>query len=169
MDAYQILYDRIFALESLQCKECTAIAAVPEWWQVRLEGQRPQLVLQFAELRDDGSKGSPKYAFTIPHYIGNKEPEISPVSSYQKGSTEGILTLKDNSKVIVNAISKDACLRVIAESKLVIDPVMLEGSFIKVGDRRGQALSEINVVPRMCKYFSTGLKNTTPEWSAIFT
>jgi hypothetical protein len=43
------------------------IAVIPEWWQVRAF-QRPQLVIQYAELLGDNKLGRSRWSVTIPHY-----------------------------------------------------------------------------------------------------
>jgi hypothetical protein len=151
----------------MQCNPIDAVASVPDWWQVRIEGKRPQLVIHFAEKRMDGKLGSAMYVVTIPHPSPIK-PLYSPISSFTKGNIEGILTLNDNSKLIVNGLNELEVGRVIEEAILTIDPKRLLGSFSKVGTRRGQALKQIKVYPRYCRYFSTGYRNMKPDWTVYF-
>ncbi|WP_375511421.1 hypothetical protein [uncultured Nostoc sp.] len=145
-----------------------AVAAVPEWWQVRPEGKRPQLILLCGKKHDNGNVGYLVYPITIPHPIINRRA-TSPIPDYKKGNIEAILTLKDNSKVIVNTHDNDTANSLIEAIKLLIDPAYLEGSFTKVGLRKGQSLLAITVAAKKARYFSQGLKNTKPDWIDKYT
>ncbi|MEH2197809.1 hypothetical protein [Nostoc sp.] len=145
-----------------------AIAAVPEWWQIRPEAKRPQLILLCGQKNDSGSVGYLVYPITVPHPKINRG-KISPIPDYKKGNTEAILTLKDNSKVIVNTHDNETANSLIEAIKLIIDPAYLEGSFTKIGLRKGQTLLEITVAAREARYFSQGLKNTKPDWIDKYT
>jgi hypothetical protein len=160
---------RMLADEKKHACDNPAIAAIPEWWQVRLGANYPQLVLQFGQDLGNGKRGAPDSVLTIPHF----NPAISlvsgcPIQGFSKGNWEGILTLADNSKVIVNAITADEAERVIELAKGMILPSMLVGSFLKLGQRKGQALRQITVKARIAKYFATGQKNMKPNWVRYF-
>jgi hypothetical protein len=159
-------FKAVAKLATEQCEK-EAIAAVPEWWQVRIEAARPQLVLLFGKLLPDGRVERAKYALTLPHYSGSRT-NIPPIGRYQKGQSEGILTLNDNSKVVVNAVSESEANRVLFQAKQALDPKYLEGSFIKIGPRRGQTIAAITVVPLYGKFFPTGLRDTKPAWTAYY-
>ena len=146
-----------------------AIAAVPEWWQVRLGADRPQLVIQFGHDLGNGKIDSPCYPLSIPHVNISAVGSRSPISPYTKGQWEAILTLADNSKVIVNAVNAAEAESVINQAKAIITPSALVGSFIKIGQRKGQALSTIRVIAKIAKYFPTGQKNMKPEWVRYYT
>jgi hypothetical protein len=139
------------------------VAVVPEWWQVRVF-QRPQLVIQYAELLDNGKLGSSRWSVTIPHY--NKPKTSKPqFPRYEKGNFEGILVLSDNSKIIINAKNKTECQRVINALKAFVNPKYLKDARPpKIGERPG-TYKRVNVVPVRCHYFSTGQQNTLPNWS----
>ncbi|GAX46293.1 hypothetical protein NIES4075_73140 [Tolypothrix sp. NIES-4075] len=160
-------FARIAKLEALQC-ENNCIATVPEWWQIRPEAQRPQLIAIFVERKPDKSLGNDYYSLTIPHPNSNTAPNKAPLSSYKKGSCEGILTLKDNSKVIVNAFDKEAVQKVLEEISKLIDPKMLTGSFQKIGQRKGQNLKEITVELIRLDYYPQGAKDMKPKWIKNF-
>ena len=80
----------------------------------------------------------------------------------------GILTLRDNSKAIVNAVSPEEVARMFKEIEKIIDPCYLEGSFPKIGDRAGDQIIEANVAPKKASYFPHGQRNTKPEWVIMF-
>lgn len=103
----------------------------------------------------------PRWPLTIPHYVGGHKPQLP---SYRKGQWEGILVLKDNSKVIVNAVSREESERVINALRQFINPSMLAGAQLKVGLRKGNQLKQCLVVPKSVRFFKTGQKNTVPDW-----
>lgn len=143
-------------------------AAVPEWWQIRLEANRPQMIFMFAQKLGESNFDSPKYPITIAHPIV-KHYQESPIPDYQKGQWEAMLTLKDNSKLIINAISLAEAQKVLDACKAIIQPEFLEGAIERpIAPRRGPPLLEIHVSPRRVDYFSAGLKNTKPDWTDTF-
>lgn len=144
-----------------------AVAAVPEWWQLRPEAKRPQLVILYKE-QSDTKAGRDLYPLTIPHYEGSTPPGHSPIPAYRKGQQEGILTLSDNSKVIVNAYSEAEAHKVLTAAKKCIKPKYLKGSHIKIGERKGQKLKQIQVSPHKAKFFPTGQQDLSPKWVAKF-
>ncbi|MEH1871609.1 MAG: hypothetical protein V7K73_09270 [Nostoc sp.] len=174
-EAQEVLkFTHLSQIESLECQvkqqnnskvEC--YAAVPEWWQVRIESNRPQMVFMFAEQLSEGNFDSAKYPITVPHPI-IKHYETSPLPPYQKGQYEGILILKDNSKIIINAISTEEAEKVLSAIKEIIIPEFLEGAIQKIAQRRGVKLLTITVHAKRVEYFSTGLKKTKPDWIDIF-
>jgi hypothetical protein len=170
-EAYQLLYDRIFALESAQCTkhDCESYAAIPDWWQIRLGSDVPQLVVQYAEVLKDGKFGAPKYVLTIPHYNKSKDATSKGLfPSYWKGQRMGILTLNDNSKLIVNAKTESEVERVINQLRGTIGGNFLQGSVISTGQRKGAQLKQIEVAPRFAKYFSKGQQDVKPDWVKEF-
>lgn len=140
-----------------------AIAAVPDHWQLRPEAQRPQLVVLFAEKKANGKLGKAVYAVNIPHYEHSKAPTTSPLPGYKKGQWEGILTLSDNSKVVVNAFSEFEAKKVLNAAEKAIGSDYLKGSQTKIGKRKGIDLKEIEVVPVKAKFFPTGRKDLSPK------
>lgn len=141
------------------------IAAVPEWWQIRIGNDRPQSVILYAEKLANG-KISPKsrWPLTIPHYNeAFKKPRLP---SYEKGQWEGILTLKDNSKLIVNAKTQKEAERMLRQLGKFIKGDMMLGATSKVGLRKGKKLKECKVIPVSISFFSQGQENTNPDWYA---
>lgn len=145
-----------------------ATASVPEWWQVRAEAKRPQLIIQFANRGRAGRPGKSRFSLSIPHYKGTSRTTKSPIPPYRKGQHEGILTLFDNSKVIVNAFSDAEAERVLKAAEKHIKPRYLKNSHIKIGIRKGVKLSTAEVIPVLGQYFPTGLQNLNPKWSSNF-
>jgi hypothetical protein len=161
-ESVQELYGEV---AELQIKR--AVAAVPEWWQIRAESQRPQLVILFAEQLASGKLTSSRWTLSLPHY--NRPKAFKPsIPAYQKGNWEGILTLTDNSKIIVNASSSSECKRVINRLKTYI-PVeyrVKNGKAIKAkyGERINSDLRKVKVIPVRASFFSTGARNLAPDW-----
>lgn len=152
----------LFAL----CRECDEpIAAIPEWWQTRLGAERPQLIIQYAAMFDDGTFDKAKYSISIPYWNKSKEQtEINDFPIYRKGQYMAQLILRDNSKVIVNCFSEDVCDDVIDKLSQSINPNQLDGSAYTTSRRLGRELNKIVVYPRVAKFFSTGQMDITPDW-----
>lgn len=146
------------------CKE--PIAAIPDWWQTRPGADRPQLVIQFAEYTND-SRLPPKYVISIPHYSGNVL-NSSPITAYTKGDWMGIATLDDNSKIIVNCYSQAEASRVLTQALAIVPNYLKTKLTTKIGQRNGDNLQSVRVVPRIAKFFSTGQRNTKPDWVKYF-
>lgn len=140
--------------EDLSQQECCV--AMPEHWQLKPEGHRPQLVVQFAEKREDDTLGSAKYVVTIPHYElpeGNKPP---PVNFIRKGHYYGVLKLNDNSKVQVYCESEHEARRVLTSFMSWIDATQLNGTYIRTGEISNPDFKEIQVFPKYATYYSKG-------------
>lgn len=155
---------KLTSLHQEFCQQELPIAAIPEWWQLRPESHRPQLIVQFGEVRADGSIGKAMYPLTIPHFSGSKESAKKIDFKWRKGSVEGILTLKDNSKLIVNAVSKEEAAKIIGLASRYINTAQLANSFSKIGERKGQPFKQITVAPKVARYFADGAKSTNPTW-----
>jgi hypothetical protein len=169
----QIQFEELAKISSELClqknktsEEC--YAAIPDWWQIRPEGHRPQLVIQFGEDLGNGKTGPPKYVITIPHYKGGKL-KTSPIPKYKKGSWEEIVTFSDNSKIIINAFDKQEADKVLNACQQIVNPRYSVNSYSKGGRiRKGQSLKEITVIPKMARFFSTGYQNILPDWIVRF-
>jgi Collagen triple helix repeat (20 copies) len=160
--------EKIADIQAQQCKDCGCVASVPEWWQLRPEAQRPQGILIFKELKDDGTIGNDNYSITIPHCTLTTAPTASPLTTYNKGDFEGILTLKDNSKLIVNCKDADECNRVITALSAVINSQQLTGSSTKIGQRKGLPFKKIKVKAVELHFYPTGLKSMKPVYFKRF-
>lgn len=132
--------------------------AVPEHWQIPLEAQRPQLVVQSAEKMNNGFLDSAKYVTTIPHYKFKTPRDIPPFDYMDKGSTQGMLVLKDNSKVIIYAKNQNEAIRVINQIKETIDSDFLINSYVKLGRIQNENIKEIRVYPKIGRFYDKGVK-----------
>jgi len=157
-------------LLALQCDESDCIAVVPDWWQVRLGADRPQLMVQYARKFSDGAWDKPKYVLSIPHWSKSKElTTISDFPTYQKGQYQGTTILSDNSKLIVNCITAAEAERVTVKLLSTLPPLVKVNSTYVSAFRRGRPLAEILVYPRIIKYFATGQRDLNPTWVKKFT
>ena len=163
----QMLVDQNKALATFCEMNTEAVAAIPEWWPNRIGSGRPQLIIQYAKKKDNGDYDSAKYVVTIPHYKddskGTKAPNLSNIKPYEKGQYMGILTLPDNSKLIINCKSpneaKTVCSDLIRTTKYALGDCEFT-----ISERKGQNLKEDRVYPRVMKYFPQGQKDTKPLW-----
>jgi hypothetical protein len=143
-------------------------AVVPEWWQLRPEADRPQLIVQCAEKNADDSLGSAKYVVTIPHYQHTIPYNLPPFSNLEKGSYQGVLTLKDNSKVIIYGKTIQETRNVLYNIYSEIDTNYRNGFYPKVGPIGNPNFKEITVYPKYGKYFATGVAKTVPTWTVAY-
>lgn len=151
---------------ALQCKEPDCVAAVPDWWQVRLGADRPQLIVQYARKFSDGTWDKPKYLISIPRWSKSESLTVADdFPTYQKGQYQGTTIFSDNSKLIVNCITAAESERVTAKLLLSISEINKLNSVYTTSFRRGRSLSEITVYPRIVKYFATGQRDLNPTWS----
>jgi len=145
-----------------------AIAATPEWWQLRPGGDRPQLILLFAPLPEPGQpRQSAKWQISVPHYQG---PKLSspPLPTYMKGNCMGRLLLKDGSAIIVNAINEIEARRVLDSLSVLVAPSQLEGAAIAVSTRLGRPVGEQLMVACYARYFANGQRSGIPDWYTKF-
>ena len=164
--AVKLMLDNHADLLALQCKENDCVAAVPDWWQVRLGTDRPQLLVQYARKFSDGTWDKSKYVVSIPHWSKSKDlTTIDDFPTYQKGQYQGTTIFSDNSKLIVNCVSSAEAQRVTDKLLLTIPTIKKLNSVYTTTFRRGVALAEITVYPRLIKYFSKGQQNMTPDWT----
>ncbi|MBD2167122.1 hypothetical protein H6G04_22285 [Calothrix membranacea FACHB-236] len=146
--------------------EC--IASLPERYQLSPDGHIPQMVYLFREVKEDNSLGDDYYPITMPHPTNTNASQQTALPNYKKGSWELILTLKDNSKVFVNAYSQEDAENEITAIKSKINSTYLENSIQKIGQRKGQALKEITVKCVRVDYYPNGTKNAKPQWVKRF-
>jgi hypothetical protein len=168
-EANRKLFEELADIEALQCKPSEAYAAVPEWWQIRPEGKRPQLVLQFCPKLANGKYGAPKYSITLPHPKNVQKPLTAPLASYKKGNFEGELKLADSSKIIVNCETQKEAERVINLLKNLVSTKMLDGSTTKFSERRGKPVMKQEVFARIATYFEKGMEDSDNfKWKTKF-
>ncbi|NET72520.1 MAG: hypothetical protein F6K62_16805 [Sphaerospermopsis sp. SIO1G2] len=165
-DAELLKYQRLAEIEAIKCKP--AVAVVPEWWQVRLEGGVPQFIIAFGEVDSASGKcNHAKYSMTIPHFK-NVKPLTCPVPRYKKGNYELIAYFSDNSKIIINAVSEHECERIYFGVLPYIEDEWRNNLKYKVGKRVSYPFKEVWVCPRFGRFFSLGNRELNPDWSVYF-
>jgi len=169
----EIDYRRIKAMIDDAISKLDLVAAIPMSWQIRNEGNKPQLVIQCAEengVDKDGNKKykSAMYPISVPHWDGSAGDRIS-LPSYIKGNYEGIYTLNDNSKVTINAQNEVECKRILNAIKPRIPKQYTTDAYFKGGMIvRDKPIKESRVKPRYGRYFKDGQKNNKPDWRVDF-
>ncbi|MDZ8136322.1 MAG: hypothetical protein RM049_13600 [Nostoc sp. DedQUE04] len=170
----EIDYRKIKALIDDAVSQLDVTAAMPLSFQIRHEGDTPQMIIQFAERKSAANGNKPakydsaKYPITVPHWKGgqNDKPALPP---YKKGNWEGILVLADNTKVTINAQNESECIKILNAIKPWIDSKMLEGSYFKGGKiTTKEPIKETQVYPKYGRYFGKGQKNGKPDWRVDF-
>ena len=111
-----------------------------------------------------------KWSLTIPHFdvTGSKiKTKLKLIPDYEKGNYQGMLTLKDNSKLIIYAKSiteAEKFIKKIVTSNLIDKKYLDKTNYdVKVGKIKGN-FKEVKVTPTYAKYYSTGQKNLQPDW-----
>ncbi|MEH2312349.1 MAG: hypothetical protein V7K35_13340 [Nostoc sp.] len=167
-------YRKIQAMIEEAVKKLDVTAAVPLFWQIRHEGDKPQMVIQCAErksaptAKEAAKYDSAKYPITVPHWRGGQNDK-PPLPAYKKGNWEGILVLADNSKVTINAQNESECIKILNAIKPWIDSKMLENSYFKGGKiKTKEPIKETQVYPQYGRYFKNGQKNNKPDWRVDF-
>ena len=143
------------------------VPVIPEWWQARVGSDRPQLVVVFKAKNENSNS---RWSLGIPHFNAtpkNLKSKLKLIPDYTKGNYQGILTLKDNSKLIIYAKSineSENFIKKIVTSNLINSKYLDKNNYdIKVGKIKGN-FKEVKVTPTYAKYFSTGQKNLQPDW-----
>ncbi|WP_156119854.1 hypothetical protein [Leptolyngbya sp. KIOST-1] len=153
--------------DNTRCEPPPPIATVPEWWQVRVGADRPQLVVLYAEIKKDGSLGQSRWPLTIPWFNASLRSELKRrLPSYNKGQWQGMLTLNDNSKILVHARTKtEAESTINTLARIIVSEQRPKPIAIVTGERQGTALKKVSVVPTVAHFYPTGQKNMKPAWT----
>lgn len=146
---------------------------IPEWWQVRKGANVPQLVVVFKPKYPTQEKKNmaSRWSLSLPHFIDNPQ-KIKHLTGYNKGNVQGMVTFKDNSKLIIYGKHKTEVKQTIHKwvKASLFDPTYLDKSNyeLKIGEINTNANFQIlEVIPTYAKYFKTGQKDTQPDWAAF--
>jgi hypothetical protein len=144
--------------------EADTVTAIPEWWERRLQSDIPQLALIF---RSVGTKTYHK--LSIPHPINTAKLANPPIVEYQKGNFQAQIICLDNSKFIVNCLTKEESERVANIALSLID-INYKGQSPKLwfAERRGEPVLPGSMKATSAMYFSQGQRNTVPVWRVAF-
>jgi hypothetical protein len=144
--------------------EAETQVAVPDWWQVRLGADVPQICVVFRRVGHLNY-----YSLSIPHPINTTIPTVSPLPAYTKGNWQGQIILKDNSKFTCNCVSPVEAERICNVALTLIDPLFLESPpRVHISERKGQGVKVDSMLPRAVMYFPEGQKQTVPAWRKAF-
>ncbi|NJL48735.1 MAG: hypothetical protein HC929_16205 [Leptolyngbyaceae cyanobacterium SM2_5_2] len=156
--------------DKVKC-DCDAIAAIPEWWQVRVGANRPQLVVLYAEKQDDGKLGRTRWPVTIPWFNPRYRSQLKTrLPKYRKGQHQGLLVLNDNSKILVYAYTQVEAETVVKRlADLVQANQRPKPLAIAIGQRKGTPLKTVSVVPTIAHFYADGQQSAAPTWSEKLT
>jgi hypothetical protein len=163
-------FERLANIEAMQCKECNAVATVPEWWQIPPEGKRPQLVIVYREKLQDEKLGKDYYPVTIPHPdLENLPVYRDDLPVYEKGVFQAVYKLKDNSKIIINARDKEKALQFISGLKALVKSDYLNpNAYSQVSEFTQAGFKQIDMIAWRMDYYPTGRATTwgkvEPMW-----
>ena len=143
---------------------------IPEWWQIRKEAHRPQLIVVFKRKKDlkDKSKLYSRWSLSLPHFVDNPD-KVKHLTGYKKGNTQGILTFKDNSKLIIYGRNQAEVERTIKNwvSLNIFDEKYLDKKDAKPKlGKINKELEKTEVIPILAKYYPDGNQKKTPKWIA---
>jgi hypothetical protein len=142
---------------------------LPEYWQVKKGANVPQLVVIFKPKNPTTQNKNSRWSLSLPHFSSKpQKAELLKNKGYRKGSYQGMVTLKDNSKIIIYAESIAHAEQTLKNwiSLKVFDSKYLNSSDydIKVGKIKNK-FQEVEIKPAYCKYFSKGQQNLKPDWT----
>lgn len=170
-DVLKVITDPIFktaenvenileTLEELKKKidEIEVFASVPEAYQIRIEANRKQLIIMYAEKTKD-SAGKSQYARnrlsqSIPHWNGSKEWGRLPI--WTRGRFWGKAILADNSKIYVLADSKSRAQSVVGSLLTFVSSGQKAGAIITTGEMKNVEITARKGYPKYARYFPQG-------------
>lgn len=145
------------------CQSNMAVATIPDWWQTRIGADRPQAVVYFREW--NGKKfGDYTHQVSIPHYSKpkNYKPQF-PIM--KKGDNNGIMVLKDNSKIVVNCVSKNEAKKMLDFLKSLVGVAYAKKVFTKFGAYQDGSLKKVETKAVRLDFYSKGQEFSAPDWS----
>lgn len=133
------------------------VASVVEHWQLKKEALRPQCIFLWGEWTlGQPNINPPKYQTSVPYFDFAQATDFDNTFGFHKGELQGIITLADNSKVIIYARDEVEVDRIFTRLLLGIREDMKEGAYIKKGEYKGPPFSQKYVRLRRIDYYETG-------------
>jgi hypothetical protein len=159
MDAIEEIWDRV------KCDQDVS-AVFPDWWQVRVGADRPQLVVLYGEVDSQGHLSSSRWSLHVPWFDPRFRHQLKKLlPKYSKGNWQGMITLRDNSKIIVyGSTQSQAEITVKSLSKLCLSHQLPSPLTVKIGQTKGPNFKQVKVAPVRASYFPTGQQDNRPEW-----
>lgn len=163
-DAIQAQFEEAKKMAVMQCEVGPPISAIPDWWQVRLNADIPQLVVIFGP-----TSGRQYHDICIPHPKNTVKQAVSPIPAYTKGSWLGMVICRDNSKFIINAVDAETANALCNYAISAIDPAWLESPpRVYISERKGKGAVTVEYIrPRLLMYHPLGQKHVAPEWRVV--
>lgn len=147
--------------EKVKCGDEGGVASIPESYLPKAPTIKPQLQVQFKE---SGKKSGSRWHITIPHFNEAFKDSVN-FSPYLRGNVRCVLSLTDNTKIIVNAVNKSAGQAVISQClSYVKGQYQTPLSQISYYEVPSQDIRQITVEATYCKYF-TGTLEEPPKWT----
>lgn len=151
--------------DKTRCDE-TPVVVIPDSWPMKVESNRPQLILLYSDKKKDGTLGGRRYQFSIPHFDAKLRKSLKSIvpKEIKKGSEQGTYVLADNSKIITYCKNKTEAKRVLnAFDRLVLKQMKTNNK--KTGEiNPNTRFLEISIYPYEARYFSQGQGQLTPDW-----
>ena len=134
---------------------------------MRFEGGVEQLVISYREVRSDGTIGTDWYPITVPHPFNKVATTKVLTNPYKKGTWQILLTLDDNSKVIINTFDERGGLAFMKNQIIpLIDPAFLLKAKIKTAHFPDNGFQEINVRHHNTHFYESGNRKMKPTWKS---
>ncbi|MDJ0510047.1 MAG: hypothetical protein QNJ64_12465 [Crocosphaera sp.] len=167
--------EQISALENLvndvkeEVCEIDVSTTIPDWWNLKVVNRPPTLSLLLGLKNDNGTIARANTVINIPHWKNPRIDKKPPIDFFRKGNRQGIYTLKDGSKIIVNCISDKEALRILNLLDKYVDP-KFRTDHKHVSPRLGAPIKSGKVYPKYGKYYKEDLNKTimAPEWSVKY-
>ena len=125
----------------------------------------PQLAVVYRPTSNKNQSGN--YTLHIPHYTGNKSPNISP---HTKGNHWAKYTCKDGASILVYCSSKAEAIRVARELNRYVKPKFKSSEKNpSTGYMEHEPNKVVKVKPVRADYYREGKKfNPHPDWRYYF-
>lgn len=161
--------DKKLDMMHLDMYEIQTTAAIIEHWQLRPESTRPLVALLWGEFTPGSDKiGSAKYQTSIPHCDPSILVEADNDWGYEKGEIQLLVTLKDNSKIIMYVKSKAEGQRIYAMIREFLNPAQLDGAYIKWGEYSGPPFKPGFLRLRRADWFPEGPARSFAAEQAVY-
>lgn len=145
------------------------VSSIIEHWQLKPEAARQQVALLWGTFGPfDVVIGPPKYQTTIPHCNTALLDAATNKWGYEKGEIQLLVTLADNSKIIMYVKSKAEGQRVFGLISPFIEPAMLAGGYTKWGEYKGPPFKPGLLRLRRVDHYNAGLERQTPSRRIYF-
>jgi hypothetical protein len=140
-------------------------AALPMHFEQR-PGEVPQLVIQWGPVDAQSDGGASRWSLSLPHprdSLDHRSAYAFP--AYTKGNLQFTYKLSDNSKIILNANTKDDGFVILDYLKTLVDPgFILPMQQPTITENAGQNLKIVLVRATYLQFFR-GHRNQAAEWS----